>query len=96
VHPECIALPIMPLAVKVLFSTAPQAKLIISILKIGFSSSTILEITALPHSMQLFPNFLGFFMVLSPQACLLLFRFFFFQKFTASFGLWRMVEIRRV
>jgi len=55
----------LPFAVKVLFRTAPQAKLVISILKIGFSSSTMLEIALLPHSMQLYPSFLIIFIVSS-------------------------------
>jgi hypothetical protein len=40
-QPECDALPILPFAEKVVFSSAPQAKLMISILKSGFISSMI-------------------------------------------------------
>jgi hypothetical protein len=39
-------------------NTAPQAKLTISILNTGFTSSTIDPIALLPQSIQLFPNLL--------------------------------------
>jgi hypothetical protein len=39
-------------------------------LKIGFSSSTMFEIAALPHSKQVFPSFFSFFIALPPRACL--------------------------
>jgi hypothetical protein len=57
-HPLCIARPTLPLAVYTHLNTAPQAKLTVSILKTGFTSSTIDPTALQPQSIQLFPNLL--------------------------------------
>ena len=57
VQPLCAAFAILPLAVYVLFSTAPQANFTISILNCGLISSMVVWIAALPQSRQCVPNF---------------------------------------
>jgi len=56
VQPDCIDLAVLPLALNVVLSSAPQAKFTISILNTGFTSSIVVLIALLPQSIQYVPN----------------------------------------